>query len=395
MLTDKKLVGDHNNTGFSFLKSKKIVYLVNVDWFFLSHRLPIARAAKDAGADVIVAAGDTGKGKRLEEEGIQFIPLPFSRQGTSLSGEMKTICAVGSFLRKTKPDILHTLSIKPVLYGSLISRIIGNWPVANAVTGLGFVFSEDTKAARMRRRITPFYKAALSNPKSMTIFENPGDLETMVSKGFLQSEQAVLIRGSGVDCDLYKPASFPENPVVMLASRMLWDKGVGEFVEAAKLLNPQFPGVKFVLVGASDDENPKAIRKEQLIQWMETYPFIEWWGAKEPEEMPQVIACSTIIVLPSYHEGLPKVLLEAAAAGRPLVATDIPGCKEIVRDGVNGLLVKPRDPLDLANKIKTLLEDMQYAKKMGEKSRKIALEEFEQDIVVNKTLELYQQLLST
>jgi glycosyltransferase involved in cell wall biosynthesis len=216
----------------------------------------------------------------------------------------------------------------------------------------------------------------------------------MVSRGFLRSEQAVLIRGSGVDCDLYKPVPFPEKPVVMLASRMLWDKGVGEFVEASKLLNPQFPGVKFVLVGASDDENPKAIRKEQLDQWVETYPFIEWWGAQEPEKMPQVISRSTIVVLPSYYEGLPKVLLEAAAAGRPLVATDIPGCKEIVRDGVNGLLVKPRDPLDLANKIKTLLEDMRYAKNLGGKNRKIALEEFDQGIVVNKTLELYQQLLS-
>lgn len=394
MVTDNQPVGDLNSAGFPFLKSKKIVYLVNVDWFFLSHRLPLARAARDAGADVIVAAGDTGKGKRLEEEGIQFVSLPFSRQGTSLSGEMKTICAVGSFLRRTKPDILHTVSIKPVLYGSLISRIMGNWPVANAVSGLGFVFSQDSKASLLRRGLTLFYKAALSNPKSMTIFQNPGDLETMVSKGFLRSEQAVLIRGSGVDCDIYKPVPFPEKPVVMLASRMLWDKGVGEFVEASKLLNPQFPGVRFVLVGASDDENPKAIRKEQLDQWMEMYPFIEWWGAKEPEEMPQVISRSNIVVLPSYGEGLPKVLLEAAAAGRPLIATDIPGCKEIVRDGVNGLLVKPRDSLDLANKIKTLLEDMRYAKNLGGKSRKIALEEFDQDIVVNKTLELYQQLLS-
>lgn len=381
---------------FSFLQNKKIVYLVNVDWFFMSHRLPLARAARDAGAEVIVAAGDTGKGKQLEGEGIKFVPLPFSRQGTRPLHELSTIVAVFSFLKKTKPDILHTVSIKPVLYGSLLSRIIGQWWVVNAVSGLGFVFSKDRKATLLRKGLSLFYKIALRNPKSITIFQNSSDLETMVSGRFLEKEQAVLIKGSGVDCDLYKPAPFPEKPVVMLASRMLWDKGVGEFVEAAKLLNPRFPEVRFVLVGASDDENPRAIKKEQLIHWTERYPFIEWWGARTPEEMPKILSRATIVALPSYYgEGLPKVLLEAAACGRPVVASEIPGCKEIAREGINGYLVKVGNAESLASKISILLKDKQLIYKFGKEGRRIACNEFAEEKIVSEVFKLYEYLLKT
>jgi glycosyltransferase involved in cell wall biosynthesis len=378
---------------FSFLQNKKIVYLVNVDWFFMSHRLPLARAARDAGAEVIVAAGDTGKGKQLEGEGIKFVPLPFSRQGTRPLHEVSTIGAIFSFLRKTKPDILHTVSIKPVLYGSLLSRIMGQWWVVNAVSGLGFVFSKDRKATLLRKGLSLFYKIALRNPKRITIFQNSSDLETMVSGRFLEKEQAVLIKGSGVDCDLYKPAPFPEKPVVMLASRMLWDKGIGEFVEASKLLNPRFPKVRFVLVGASDDENPKAIKKEQLIHWMETYPFIEWWGARTPEEMPKILSQATIVTLPSYYEGLPKVLLEAAACGRPVVASEIPGCKEIVREGINGYLVKAGSARSLASKISILLKDKQLIYTLGKEGRRIACNEFGEKQIVSEIFKLYERLL--
>jgi glycosyltransferase involved in cell wall biosynthesis len=296
-------------------------------------------------------------------------------------------------LRKTKPDILHTVSIKPVLYGSLLSRIMGQWWVVNAVSGLGFVFSKDRKATLLRKGLSLFYKIALRNPKSITIFQNSSDLETMVSGRFLEKEQAVLIKGSGVDCDLYKPAPFPEKPVVMLASRMLWDKGIGEFVEASKLLNPRFPKVRFVLVGASDDENPKAIKKEQLIHWMETYPFIEWWGARTPEEMPKILSQATIVTLPSYYEGLPKVLLEAAACGRPVVASEIPGCKEIVREGINGYLVKAGSARSLASKISILLKDKQLIYTLGKEGRRIACNEFGEKQIVSEIFKLYERLL--
>jgi len=393
MITGVKPETYQNKADFSFLKSKKIVYLVNVDWFFLSHRLPLALAARDAGAEVIVAAGDTGKGQRLEEEGIHFVPLPFSRQGTNLFQEIRTIRAIGSFLKKTKPDLLHTVSIKPVLYGSLLSSFIGDWPVVNAVSGLGYVFSKDRKAKLVRKGLKRIYREALSNPKSITIFQNPSDMETMVSEGLIDHKQTTLIRGSGVNCNIYKPTPFPRKPVVMLASRMLWDKGVGEFVEAAKILNPKYPDVKFVLVGAADDENPRAISQKQINRWQNEHIFIEWWGAKEPSEMPDILSKATIITLPSYHEGLPKVLLEAAAAGRPIVASEIPGCMEVVKDNFNGFLVNPKDSSMLAEKISFLLDNFSMIKRFGENGRDSICNNFEEEIITRKTFQIYRSLL--
>lgn len=381
---------------FSFLHSKKIVYLVNVDWFFISHRLPLALAARDAGAEVIVAAEDTGKGFLLQNKGIQFVPLPFSRQGTSLFHEIATIFSVSSFLRKIKPDILHTVSIKPVLYGAIFSRFFGHWPVVNAISGLGYVFSQDKSASWLRKIVSIFYKVALGNPKSVTIFQNPSDMQTMLDFGMILKEQSALIRGSGVNCSLFKPSPFPEKPVIMLPSRMLWDKGVAEFVEAAKLLNPKFPEARFVLVGASDDENPKAISKSQIEEWTRSYPFLEWWGAKDSSIMHQVISQATIVALPTYYpEGLPKCLLEGAACGKPLIASNIPACKEIVRDGINGTLIPPKNPGALAQAIERMLSNPPLMKELGENGRKIACSEFAEEIIVSQTFDIYRKLLSS
>lgn len=379
---------------FSFLANKKVVYLVNVDWFFISHRLPLARAARDAGADVIVAAGDTGKGATLEKEGIHFVPLPFSRQGTSVLHELRTIFSVYRFLRKTKPDLLHTVSIKPVLYGALLSRIAGTWPVVNAISGLGYVFSREKKANILRRVISLFYKAALGNPGSITIFQNPSDMDIMLSSGLIKKKQTALIRGSGVDCSKFTPSPFPENPVVMLPARMLWDKGVGEFVKAAHILHPKFPSSRFVLVGPSDDENPNAISRKTLVEWTTKHPYIEWWGPKEAADMHSIIPQATIIALPTYYpEGLPKCLLEGAACGRPLVASNIPACREIVREGVNGLLVPYKDSAALSAAIDKILQSSDLQKNFGDNGRNIACKEFAEDIIVYQIFELYKKLM--
>jgi glycosyltransferase involved in cell wall biosynthesis len=379
-------------TDLSFLASKKIVYLVNVDWFFISHRLPLARAARDAGAEVIVAAGDTGKGVTLEKEGIHFVPLPFSRQGTSIFQESITVHAIFNFLKRTKPDLLHTVSIKPVLYGSLLSRFFNAWPVVNAISGLGYVFSQKRKAAFLRHAVSRFYKMALGNPKSITIFQNPSDMEIMLNAGLIRKEQMVLIRGSGVDCSKFIPSPFPENPVIMLPARMLWDKGVAEFIRAAEILHPEFPNAKFVLVGPADDENPSAISCETITEWTASHSYLEWWGAKEPYEMPEVLAKTTIIALPSYHEGLPKVLLEAAACGRPIVTTDIPGCKEIVSHNTNGFLVPVHNAEALSHAMRLLLESHAKIEKMGQRGREIVCSDFIEEKVVSKTLDVYKTL---
>ncbi len=379
---------------FSFLATKKIVYLVNVDWFFISHRLPLARAARNAGAEVIVAAGDTGKGATLEKEGIRFVSLPFSRQGTSAGHELKTFFSVFRFLRKTKPDLLHTVSIKPVLYGALLSRILGSWPVVNAISGLGFVFSGDKKATILKKGISLFYKAALNNPRSITIFQNPSDKETMLNSGLIKEKNATLIRGSGVDCSLFSPAPLPEKPIIMLPSRMLWDKGVGEFVKAAEKVHPFFPDARFVLVGAADDENPKAIKEKEIQEWVRGKKYLEWWGAKEHSEMPEILTSASIVVLPSYHEGLPKVLLEAAACGKAIIASDIPGCREIVQDGKNGLLVPARDAQNLAKAILSLLNEPAKIAAFGEAGREIVCREFEESKIISQSFALYRILLS-
>lgn len=387
--TPKKETGD-----FSFLATKKIVYLVNVDWFFISHRLPLARAARDAGAEVIVAAGDTGKGASLEKEGVRFVPLPFSRQGTSIFQELSTVHSVFSFLKRTKPDLLHTVSIKPVLYGSLLSRFFNAWPVVNAISGLGYVFSKEKKASLLRRAVSRFYKTALGNPNSITIFQNPSDREILLNSALIRKEQTTLIRGSGVDCSKFIPSPFPENPVVMLPARMLWDKGVGEFVQAAEILHPKFPNTRFVLVGPADDENPSAINRETIAEWTASRPYLEWWGSKEASEMHQITSQATIIALPTFYpEGLPKCLLEGAACGKALVASDIPACREIVRDGVNGLLVPYKDSKALSFAIEKILRNPDLLKEFGKNGRNIAYAEFAEDIIVSQTFELYRKLL--
>lgn len=379
---------------FSFLATKKIVYLVNVDWFFISHRLPLARAARNAGAEVIVAAGDTGKGATLEKEGIRFVPLPFSRQGTSIFQELSTVHSVFSFLKRTKPDLLHTVSIKPVLYGSLLSRFFNAWPVVNAISGLGYVFSKEKKASLLRRAVSRFYKTALGNPNSITIFQNPSDREILLNSALIRKEQTTLIRGSGVDCSKFIPSPFPENPVVMLPARMLWDKGVGEFVQAAEILHPKFPNTRFVLVGPADDENPSAINRETIAEWTASRPYLEWWGSKEASEMHQITSQATIIALPTFYpEGLPKCLLEGAACGKALVASDIPACREIVRDGVNGLLVPYKDSKALSFAIEKILRNPDLLKEFGKNGRNIAYAEFAEDIIVSQTFELYRKLL--
>lgn len=378
---------------FSFLATKKIVYLVNVDWFFISHRLPLARAARDAGAEVIVAAGDTGKGASLEKEGIRFVPLPFSRQGTSIFQELSTVHSVFSFLKRTKPDLLHTVSIKPVLYGSLLSRFFNSWPVVNAISGLGYVFSKEKKASLLRHAVSFFYKTALGNTKSITIFQNPSDREILLNSGLIRKEQTTLIRGSGVDCSKFTPSPFPEKPVIMLPARMLWDKGVGEFVQAAEILHPKFPNARFVLVGPADDENPSAISRVTIEEWTASRPYLEWWGAKEPKEMPEALAASTIIVLPSYHEGLPKILLEAAACGRPIVASNISGCAQIARNDVNAFLIPPKNTEKLVLALQQLLVSPPIIKRLGEKGREIARAEFTEELIVSQTFELYRKLL--
>jgi glycosyltransferase involved in cell wall biosynthesis len=375
------------------VKKPRLLFVVNVDWFFLSHRLPLARAARDAGFEVVVAAADSGKAEAIRREGLGFVPAPISRKSINPFREVCTLVFLMRLYRRLRPDLVHHVTLKPVLYGSVMARLVGRIAVVNAISGLGYTYSSNKLAGVLRPLVKALYWPALRSPRSRTIFQNHYHRDEFVRMGLVRLEQAKLIRGSGVNCSRFWAAPEPEGaPIVMLPSRMLWDKGVGEFVVAARSVRATHPRVRFALVGASDKGNPAAVPVSRLKSWVRE-GVVEWWGHQE--DMPAVLSRASVVALPTTHpEGVPKVLLEAAASARPIVATDTPGCREIVHDEVNGLLVPPHDVAALVQAIQTLLRSPELREKLGRAGREIAVAEFAEEIVVEQTMSLYQELLS-
>jgi glycosyltransferase involved in cell wall biosynthesis len=365
---------------------------VNEDWFFLSHRLVLARAVRDAGAEVSVAAGDTGKAGAIRAEGLAFTALPISRAGTRPWEEARTLLSLMRLYRRIRPDLVHHVSPKPVLYGSLAARAVSRAAVVNAISGLGYAFTSAWRATLLRPIVTLLYRAALAHPRSRTVFQNHEHYHQFIEAGLIRRDRAVMIRGSGVDCDLFRPTPEPTGrPVVVLAGRMLWDKGIQEFVDAARHLRASDAAVRFALVGWRDPDNPRGVPEAQLEAWARE-GVVEWWGHRE--DMPAVLAAATLVVLPtSYPEGTPKILVEAAACGRAIIASDAPGCREVVRHDVNGLLVPLRDGAALARAIETLVAAPALRARFGRAGREIAVAEFSDRLVVRQTLALYRELL--
>jgi glycosyltransferase involved in cell wall biosynthesis len=372
------------------VRNLHLLFIVNVDWFFYSHRLALARAARDRGARVTVAAADTGTSARIRAEGFSFIPLPISRKGTSPVGELAVFRAIVNLYRSLRPDLVHQVTIKPVIYGSLAARIVSHKAVVNAVSGLGYAFSPGIRTAPIRPVVRAMYRLALNADNAVTIFQNPDDRELFLRLHLLPPDRSVIIRGSGVDCKEFQPGTHGSKTVI-LAGRMLWDKGIGVFVEAARRVRQSCPDARFVLVGDIDNENRAAIPRRKIDQWTED-GAVEWWGPRT--DMPAILGDAAIAVLPSLHrEGLPKILLEAAACGLPLVATDIPGCREVVRHDETGLLVPPGDPEALARAMQALLSSEELRKRFGNAGRSLVEREFSEDIVIKQVLDLYGRVL--
>lgn len=373
--------------------NKKILFFVTEDWYFCSHRLPLAKAAKHAGYDVAVVTRVREHGERIESCGIRLIPLELSRRGKNPWKEWRSFRTLCAIYWREKPDLVHHVALKPILYGTLAALLCGIPRVVNALAGLGYLFaSADRRAALMRPFAKLAFRALLSRRGGRVILQNPDDYRLLVTAASLRPDTAVLIKGSGVDLEQFRAR--PESgrvPLVLLASRMLWDKGVGEFVTAAQRLGEEGINARFVLVGDGDEENPAVVPAAQLESWNRS-GSIEWWGKRE--NMPEILAGAHIVCLPSYREGLPKVLLEAAAAGKPIVTTDTPGCREVVRHGENGLLVPPRDAEALARALKTLIADEKLRERMGRRGREIAEAEFGIEKVVTETLAVYRSLLA-
>jgi glycosyltransferase involved in cell wall biosynthesis len=370
----------------------RILYVANVDWFFASHRLPLAKAVLERGADVTVAAADTGLGESLRRQGFRFVPLALSRKGTNPIGDLKLLRSLLRLYRETAPDLVHQITIKPILYGSIAARRTRPRAVVNAVSGLGYSFSSGHRARHIRPLVKMLYRIALRTEFSRTIFQNPDDQDDFVRMRLVAADRAVMIRGSGVDCAAFRPAPEPGAPAtVILSGRMLVHKGVDIFVEAARLLGGSGNAIRFVLVGPVDPDHPAALGEEQIRSWVDQ-GLVEWWGNRS--DMPEVLAQSHVVVLPStVREGLPKALLEAAAAGRPVIASDLPGCREIVRHDVNGLLVPPGDSEALARAIERLVGSPETRTRFGTAGRGIVEREFAIEIVVKQTLDLYRSML--
>lgn len=371
----------------------KLLFFITVDWFFCSHFLDRAVAARDAGYDVMVVTRVEHDGQRIVEHGLRLIPIDIDRRSLNPFGALGALWQVLRIYRRERPDILHHIAIKPILLGTLAARLLRMRGVVNAIVGMGYLSTSDRPSVRLLRPLLDLGLRWLLNPPgSRVVFENGDDLDNFVRQGQVRPEDAVLIRGAGVNPEAY-PARHPQDgpPMVVLVARMLWDKGVGEFVAAACMLRAQGCEARFVLVGDTDPGNRGAIAEHVLRQW-HGKGAVEWLGYRT--DIPALLSEAQVACLPSYREGLPKSLLEAMAAGLPCVTTDVPGCREVIRDGDNGLLVPPRDADALAGALQRLLKDPAGAIEMGRRGRARIELEFSSQRVEGETLELYHRMLA-
>jgi glycosyltransferase involved in cell wall biosynthesis len=374
----------------SFLGGKTVLFLVSEDWYFWSHRLPFARAARDAGARVIVAANMANFTDRIRDEGFEPVHIPFDRAGSNPLRDLRTLWLIGRAYRSYRPDLVHHIALKPVLYGSLAAALTGVPRCVNALAGMGFLIISDSLFARVFRPIVRLCLRAAGNRKNYRILvQNDNDRALLETGVGVVPEHIVVIRGSGVDISAFAPTPEPTgSPIALCVSRMLWDKGIGELVEAAHLLKTNGSPIKIRLVGPTD-VNPSGIAQTQLDAW-KAAGVVEVGGYSQ--DIAGEYARAHIAVLPSYREGLPKSLLEAAACGRPIVATDVPGCRDICRHQETGLLVPPHSVTQLADALQVLADNPALRRQYGEAARRLAVNRFAESIVTGETLKLYEQL---
>jgi glycosyltransferase involved in cell wall biosynthesis len=370
-----------------------ITFFISEDWYFCSHRLPIAQEIIKKGGRVTLITRVDKCEEEIKKAGIRLISLrKFKRRLQPPLIEFLSILECIRIYKKESPQIVHQVALKPIIYGTIAARITGAKSVVNAFAGMGSLFTSDSSKHTSLQRVVMFFLRILFKSQNVhLIFQNEHDLKLFVKHRVIKKKQAILIRGSGVNLKSYCTEPVPAGlPVVLLPSRMLRDKGVGEFVEAAKLVNDKNKKARFVLVGAPDPENPSSIKSSIISKWVDS-GWVEWWGYQT--DMPDVYSKSQIVCLPSYREGLPKVLLEAAASCRAVITTDTVGCHDIVKHGVNGLLIPPRDATALAVAILYLLTHPEESYRMGLNGRDMVENGFTLEKTIEDTLSLYKSLL--
>ena len=370
----------------------RLLLVITEDWTFWEIRRDLARIALDAGYEVTIATRVTAHAKRIRQEGFHLVPIMMLRESRHPLRELLTFLELVRVYRRVCPQIVQHVAMKPVLYGSFAACLTRIPVVINVFGGLGYAFTDRPQDTSVLRSILQRgLRWAIALSRSVVVVQNPDDREVLVRENVVTSSQVRLIAGSGVDVHRFVPVDPPAgDPIVMLVGRMLWDKGVAEFIDAVVHLKQRDVRARFVLVGRCDQGNPTAIEETQLQRWTHDHG-IEWWGHRE--DLPEVIGRATLVVLPSYREGLPKVLLEAAACGKAVIATDVPGCREVVQHQKTGLLVPVRDPVALADAIASLLINHELRAAMGASGRELVVREHSNEKIGRHFLDLYQECL--
>ena len=374
---------------------KKILIFVNDLSFFISHRLPVAEASFNKGFEVTILYGELGGANLnfLRKKGFKLKYIPIQRGGINIISDIKSIYNVWKFFKKIKPDIVHTVTIKPYLYGGIISRITSVPCLVSAISGFGSLFiSKDYKSRILRLMLYPIYYWAFNHPNQKVIIQNKDDANTLVKWKILNFNKIELIKGSGVNLAHFKNLNEPKGiPVICFAARLLRDKGIYDFISAAKILNLRNIKARFLIAGNLDKKNPSSLTINNLKK-IKKNKYLEFLG--HHVDIPKLYSKSHIICLPSYREGLPKSLLEAGAAGRAIVTTNVPGCRDAILPNKTGLVVPLKDPKKLADTIQWLVENPKKRIAMGKAGRKYTEKEFRIEKIVKLHLKIYKKLIN-
>jgi len=365
----------------------RVVLFANTDWYLHNFRLGLALKLKELGCDVLLISPPGPYADRFALRGLRWKALPFERRSLNPLSQVKAVVRLARIYAREKPDVVHHFTIKCAVYGSVAARLTRVPVVVNAVTGLGSAVGDGMEARPLARTLA-LGSLRLALRHTQVVVQNPDDRVLLERMHIVEPSRCTLIRSSGVDTARFCPVP-KEGPgiTLLLACRLLWSKGIREYVEAAHAVRSKYPHVRFVIAGAADPGNPDTLQPEDLRQLMAD-PDIEYLGHRD--DMAAQLAAADLAVLPSYGEGLPRSLTEAAAAGLPLIATDVAGCREVVRPRINGILVAPRDARGLAAAIETLILDRNLRVSMGIASRTIAEREFAESMVIDSTIRMYE-----
>ena len=372
----------------------KVLFIVTEDWYFRSHRFFLAKDAIKKGYDVALLSRFSNYKKEINRSGIKTFCWNIDRLSFNPIHEIRSLFQVIKTVRNYRPDLIHAVAFKPTIYSFIAGKLLGIDKFIFALGGLGTVFSVKKNINKLYKIILlPLLKLSFSGEKTRLILQNTDDIKLLLNKKIISKEKITLIRGAGVDTKQFSPSkknSF-KKPVVLFASRLLWTKGVGDFIECAARLKPK-RNSKFVLVGKPDNLNPESVPEGQINEW-EKNKIIDWWGYQE--NMARILQKSSIVCLPTvYGEGLPKILIEAASCGLPIITYNVPGCREIVKDKINGYLVPVNDIDNLEESLNYLIENKNVCEKMGRRGREYVIKYFSQEQIADQTIKLWDMVLA-